>query len=283
MNPRPVALRAAQWLCDGLPDASRFGLAERLADLRWRLAPKDRLAIQANLRLVLGEESTGHAAMIREVFRNFGRYLVEFFTIHRIPRPHVDVEGYEHLRDAYRAHRGAIILTGHVGTWEVGAVLIHRMGFPVTAVALPHEDRSTNQLFNRQRRRAGIDVVPVGQDAARQCLESLRRGRLVGLLGDWVFDGHGVAVPFCGREVVLPRGPAVLSQRGQAPIVPTFLTREGIWRFRLTFARPLWPGPAEPRERVVRTLMEGYAEVLERQIRRSPSQWLLFHRLGATD
>ena len=276
MSVKYLGYRLIERMSGCLPQRCLYRCAEQLADVTWRCSARDRAAVQANLSLALGAPVLGRSFLARDVFRNFGRYLIEFFSVHRVPQPDVQVEGYDHLTDAQRPGRGTIVLTAHVGNWEVGAVLIHRMGFPIAPVALPHDDPKMDRLFNEQRTRCGITVIPVGAHAARYSLQHLREGYLLGLLGDQDFSGNGQTVSFNGREVILPRGPALLSLWSQAPIVPTFLIREGDWKFRLCFEQPLWPRAGTVDDASVRGVVQSYVTVLERYLRRFASQWLLF-------
>ena len=222
--------------------------------------------------------------MVREVFRNFGRYLVEFFTIHQAQHPEIRMEGYDHLVSAQRHHRGTIILTGHLGNWEVGAALLQRMGFPVAVVALPHDDPRMDRLFNQQRQRCGLTVIPLGADAAARSLRSLRDGFLLGLLGDREFSGNGLTLRVDGWKATLPRGPATLSLRAQVPVVPSFLIREGVWKFRFCFEPIVWPQTRQVNEASIVTLTQTYAAIFERYLTRFPEQWLMFQPIvgGAT-
>ncbi len=266
-----AAFKLAQWLSEALPPSQAFRLAEWTADTHGRGSAADRAAVTANLA-ALGVDPS--EARVREVFRNFGRYLVEFFTMHRSDSA-VVVDGASYLDDIRRRRCGAIILTAHVGNWELGAVVLKRMGVPLTVVALQHDDPGTNALFDRQRRRCGLEVVPLGAHAARQCLQRLREGRMIGLLGDREFGRNGVSASFLGQPLTLPKGPAVLSLRAQAPIVPTFLIREGRGAFRLCIEPPLWPGRAAGVS-AVGALTQRYAGILERYLTRYPEQWLMF-------
>lgn len=271
-----VGYRLGQWLASTLPTESAFRLAERLADVQWRRSAKDREAVHNNLSVLLDAPPPVGAPIVREVFRNFGRYLVEFLTMHRVHQPEVSLEGYEHLTKTLHPRRGTIVLTGHIGNWELAGVVIRRTGIPLTAVALPHQDPRTDQLFNWQRRRCGLNVIPLGADATRRALQDLRQGHCLGLVGDREFSTHGLTTPLCQRQVVLPRGPALLSLRGQAPVVPLFLIREGMWRFRLYVEPPIWPAASRPNEGSVQMLTRAYAAVFERYLRRFPDQWLMF-------
>ena len=278
MAAKYAGYRLAQWLSLRLPGGAAFRCAERLADAWCQLSAGNRAVVQANLSMALGRPVAAGDPLVREVFRNFGRYLVEFFTSHLAERCRVQIQGDGHLDDARRRHEGVIVLTGHVGNWELGAVALRRMGWPVSVVALPHEDPRMDRLFNRQRERSGLEVIPSGPEAARRSLQHLREGGLLGLVGDREFSDNGMRVSVCGQGFLLPRGPATLSLRSRAPMVPTFLIREAPWTFRLYVEAPIWP-PARARDaQAVRAATQDYAAVFERYLKRFPTQWLMFQR-----
>ena len=277
MSIKSFSYRLAQRLSVLLPSRSAFQVAEHLADLQWRTSAKDRQAVQHNLSLILGTPIQAGSPLVREVFRNFGRYLVEFFSIHRVPHPAITLEGFEHLTGAVRSRRGAIAMTAHFGNWELAAVMLRRHGMPISAIALPHHDPGMDRLFTQQRARCGIATIPLGADAARRGVRCLRDGGVLGVLADREFFGHGLTVSLCGQEVLFPRGPAILSLRAQAPVVPVFLVREGPWAFRLCVEPPIWPTTMDGRlDRSIRRLTQAYADVVARHLRRFPDQWLMF-------
>ena len=274
-----VGWRMSQWLGQRAPLSFLYRLAEGLADRQWRASAKDRRAVQANLTLALGVLVPERSPVVREVFRNFARYLVEFFSLHRVPMSAVETEGLRYLHEAHGRGRGVILLSAHFGNWEMGAVMIHRLGFTLRAVVLPHADPRTDQVFNEQRRRCGIDVIPLGPDAMRESLRTLREGHLLGVAGDQQFTRHGLSARLCGRTVTLPSGPSLLSLRSQAPIVPTFLVRAGAGRFRLCVEPPMWPPTRPHGPSAFAQLTQRYATILQRYLTRFPSQWLLFQPL----
>lgn len=293
--------RLAQWVSNGLPPRVGVRLAEQLADLQWRRAAHDRAAVQSNLRVVLNHSAADDGSMVREVFRNFARYLVEFLTAHRPRHAAITIEGTERVVSAIRPLQGCIILSGHLGNWELGAIALRRLGFPISSVVLPHQDPRVNLFFNEQRFRCGVGAVPLGIRAAQRCIELLRAGRQLAVLGDREFGQHALPVSFFGRRCAMPRGPALLSLRTGVPVIPVFFIREGLWRFRFYVEAPIYPVASRPpssaqgREGQVgshggalqdlRThdqvlqLTQAYVKVIERYIQRFPSQWLMFQPL----
>lgn len=277
MSRAAIPCHLAYWLANVLPGPVAFGVAECLADLQWRCSPAARRSVRMNLSLVLGREIGEYAPSVRNVFRNFARYLVEFFTVHRLADPEVSWEGRGYLDQTLRECRRAIALTAHLGNWELAAVLVRRTGVLVRAVALPHAQSRLDRLFNRQRERCGLEMIAIGPTAAHRSLHALRREGLLGLLGDWALGDEGIQVTLCGQSVWFPRGPALLSLRSRTPILPIFLIREGTWKFRLCIEPPIHPPPGRQGLETVRALTQAYASALERHLRRDPEQWLLFH------
>ena len=267
--------RLAEWMYATLPSGVCLRLAERLADVQWRFSSVDRAAVRANLATVLGHPVAEDSPVVREVFRNFGRYLVEFFNAHRHQGSAVTIEGTEQIVERVAPNQGWIILSAHLGNWELGAMALSRLGCRVSVVALPHRDPRTNQLFDASRLRGGVQVVPRGLGATQRCLDLLRKGWALGIAGDREFGSNGITVSFFGRPATLPRGPALLSLRTGAPAVPVFLIREGLWRFRFHVEPPIWPDGPQTHASVL-ALTQRYAHVIERAIRRCPSQWLMF-------
>ncbi len=269
--------RTARWLAQTLWPRAAYACADLAADFSCRRAQRERRAIAANLSLALGSSVSESSPLVRDVFRNFGRYLVDFFRIHRAQEPNLTIEGSGHLAQAHRVGKGVLLLSAHLGNWELGAVMVRRMGFPVAALVLPHQDPGTDRIFNAQRERCGVVAIPLGAGAVKRAVQWLRVGGLLGILGDMDLSQDGLEATVCGRPVSLPRGPAVLSIRTGAPVVPVYLIREGPGAFRLCIEPPIWPSLAE--EGAVARLTGAYAAVLERYVRRFPDQWLLFQQI----
>lgn len=228
--------------------------------------------------------------MTREVFRNFGKYLVEFlrmdgmvnkdFIAHR-----VKIENIDRIAQAQEKGKGAIIMTAHIGNWELGAVLLNMLGYPLMAVALPHKERPVNDLFNHQREVHGIMVVATN-NAIRKCMEQLKSNKIIAIVGDRDFTVKGgELMDFFGTKTLIPKGTAIFSKKTGAPIIPTFLIREPDGTFRLSILEPLFPGADEegvPEEEAIRKIMRRYLAVIEDQVRCYPTQWLLFREFAVS-
>lgn len=281
MGTSPLYYRVIQGACAVLPARWCEAVMVWLAD-RWMWwARPDRAAVRANLELVLGPGASVSAEMVREVFRNFARYLCEFFSAHHAHQTTVVLQHPERLQQAAAAGRGVIIMSAHLGNWEIGGMILSRLGYTISAVVLPHVNRRVDRLFNAQRRRCGLGAIPLGPRAAHAAMGQLRRGELLAVLGDREFGHNGMLVSFCGHQVTMPRGPALLSVRTGAPLVPTFLTREGPRQFRLAFEEPCWPSPTAAHQEEIERLTAASTAAIERSVRQCPTQWVMFQPCNA--
>jgi lauroyl/myristoyl acyltransferase len=275
-----VLYRLSQCVVWVLPLKWSYRLAEAISDWHYCWSHKDRRAVTKNMQFILS--NTDHLQHhVREVCRNFGRYLVEFFCMKRLTdnakwTERVQVEHLDRIETALSRGKGAILLTAHIGNWELGGVILGKLGYPVLAVALPHKERVVNLWFNRQRTDNGVEVVPPNA-ALRRCLNRLRNNQLVALVGDRDFGGSGIPINFFGQRTVFPKGPVAFAAKTGAAIVPVYLMRKGDGLFRLMISEPMFPDTWELNdERAWPSMIQQYAQDIEAKVRAYPNQWMMF-------
>ena len=281
--------RFARFLVNRLSLATSYKLGVVLSDIQYIFSFRDRKAVYNNLKRIC-PDAKNLREMAREVFRNFGKYLVEFLRMDGMVDKdfiarRVKIENIERIDQALKKGKGAIIMTAHIGNWELGAVLLNMLGYPLMAVALPHKERPVNDLFNHQREVHGITVVAT-HNAIRKCMEQLKDNKIIAIVGDRDFTVKGgELIDFFGAKTLIPKGAAIFSKKTGAPIVPTFLIREPDNMFRLSILDPIFPGADEegvPEEEAIRKIMRRYLAVIEDQVRRYPTQWLLFREFAVS-
>ena len=262
-----------------------YKLAVLITDIQYFCSFRDRKAVQNNLRSIL-PNSSNVSVHAREVFRNFGRYLVEFFKMDKMLdeqfiKNHIQINGVEHLDDVLKKGKGGVIVSAHIGNWELGAVLVSVLGYPLMVVALPHKERPVNDLFNQQREAKGVTVVPP-KTAIRRCMEQLKANKLIALVADRDFNTNGIEMDFLGRKMLIPKGPAMFSWKTGAPIIPVFCIRGENGNFVMSCHEPLYPpnkNTSMDENEIVLEIMRRYVKIIEEQIRAYPSQWLLFREI----
>jgi KDO2-lipid IV(A) lauroyltransferase len=218
----------------------------------------------------------------RASFRHLGREAVATFRLGRMGpeevRRRTDVEGFEALEAAVRSRRGAIVVTGHLGNWEIGGASLAARGIPLVAVA----QRQRNPLFEadlvRNRERLGMVVVE-RRDAPRRVLRALREGQAAGIVGDQNLRRGGVFVDFFGRKASTAKGAAVFALRTGAPVfVGAVRAMGGIpHRYHVRLEEvPFHPG-GDMEEDALR-LTEAHTRYLERRVMEAPEQYFWQHR-----
>lgn len=258
-----------------LPLKVGYQVAAFLSILKYYISPRDRKAVIDNLKKILPKNKHNKVNnYAKTVFINFGKYLLEFFRFsledRDILNKLVTVKGLNHIDAALKQGKGVIILSAHTGNWELGGIYMALLGYPMLAVALPHRYHKVNSFFNSQREKMGVVVASSIGIGVKRIYEALKKNKLVALVGDRDFTNGGVKIKFLGGEKLIPKGPAFISKRTGAPIIPGFLKRKSDDSFVLEFLEPL------PRCEDESRTIETYAAIIEHIIKQDPTQWLLF-------
>ncbi|MFH0856207.1 MAG: lysophospholipid acyltransferase family protein [Candidatus Omnitrophota bacterium] len=274
--------RLAQSLALRLPIKSSYRIAVFAADLYSAFAFIDRSRVAENLKIIFPQKTGPEISVIRkQLFRNFAKYLVDFFRFHKLDmkyiKENIHLRNMHYVDSALTFGQGVILVTAHLGNWELGGVVISMLGYPFITVALRHKSKEVDAFFNGQRQSRGVRVLPLG-NAAKGCLKALRNNELLALVGDRDFVGKGMTVDFFGKPTIFPLGPAALSLQTKARIIPGFMLRNKDDSFDLVMDKPIEYTPTGDNEKDSREIIARCKEVFEDYIRRYPEQWYMFRR-----
>lgn len=277
-----MIVRASATVLGRLPERPALGLGRRLGDIAWLALPRRRRLALANLaRAFPGASAAERRRLCRASFRHLGAMVVELARL--LARPLDDTlariafEGREHLDAAMGASGRVLLLTAHLGNWEMLSAAHRLMPYALSVVVRPLDVPALDALTAALRRKTGVELIDK-RGASRSVLEALRGGRMVGILMDQnATRREAVFVPFFGCPASTSRGLALLALRTGAPVVPVFARREPDGRHRVVF-EPALPRPAtnDPELAVVE-LTAQCNEAIERAVRRAPEQWLWIH------
>ena len=274
----------ARWLALILPLSLAYRVGVFLTGFKFFFNRDERRSMKENLRQIIKNDTLKIEKLPRIIYANFGRYLVDFFRADKINKKYlekyVDIRNLEYMDEALQKGKGAIGLTAHLGNWELSAQALALLGYKMNAIALTHKVENIDRLFNHQREVTGVKVVPVGV-SVRRCFSALKRNEIVGILGDRDFSGeNGIFVDFLGKKLLAPKGPAVLSIRTGAAIVPGFVIRDkknGCF-LKYTFEKPIYPVKTADEEAEVKRITEEFIAIIEKYVRENPEQWFMFRR-----
>lgn len=253
-------------------------LGDRAGRFAARLAPAKAAVLGDNLRRV--DPSLTDAELDRLVsagFGSYGRYWAETLRLPSLSAEAIDngfkVEGYHHLQGVRDAGYGPIMVLPHLGGWEWAAAWLGRVAeIPVSAVVERLESDEVFEWFVDLRSSYGISVLPLADGVFADLVAAVRAKHVVCLLGDRDLSGTGTVVDFLGQPTRLPIGPAILSRRTGAPLVPTAVFFDGANR-RCVVGRPIWPDNERPLREAALLALAQVAVELETFIRSAPDQW----------
>lgn len=280
-----IIYRIGEFIALNLPLKLGYKLAVLISDLNYIISFSDRKAVKDNLKVIFPDKSNREIYVIRrKMFRNFAKYLVDFFRFSKLDiesiKKNIRIENLHYFDEEIKKGSGIIILTAHLGNWELGGIIIALLGYPLWVVALPHKNKRVDEFFNYQRESKGIQVIPFGK-AARQCLNLLKENKLLALVGDRDFSEKGITIDFFGKKTLFPLGPAAFSLKTNTCIIPGFMVRNPDDTFTLRIEKPIYPeksGGPDKNEVEVLKIINNYKLIFEDYIRKYPDQWYMFKK-----
>jgi len=262
-------------LLAALPEGAGRELCAGLGWLGFWWVARDRRLARGNLKRVYPDWPVERVeAMARLVFKELGRNVYDFMRYpdlgERDRRNLIQVEGVEVLEGLRLQGRGAVIVTGHFGSWEILAARLVAEGYPLKAMARPIKERRLEDLLSRHRERMGVETFPSSRFSLAP-LRHLRKGGFLGVLADQRVKTGGTVVRFLGHPTRMTDAPARLALASQVPLVPVAIRRlpNGQHRARVWSVVEPCGTTAE--------LTQALAEILETAIRECPEQWMWFH------
>lgn len=268
-----------------LPDPIAWRLPDRVGTLWYRMADDgQKEQVRRNQRRIRPHLSDRDLeAVVRDAYRSYARYWLDSFRAHLLDQDDVlartERDGIEIMDGVAAEGRGAILATGHLGSWDIGAFWSNARGWRLTVVAELLEPRPVFERFVKLRQQLGMGVVPLvrGGDMVSRLEQVIADGGTATLLADRDLTKKGPVVEFFGEPCRLPPGPATLARRTKRPVVPgAFLTTARGWRGVIR----------EPIDIAHLSVEEGtqrVAAALEDLILEAPEQWHVFVRNWLAD
>lgn len=254
-----------------------------------RLARHSRFerTILANLELALGSETTAteRKQIAQGVRLHSARLMREWIQLSRNKAQSPDwIRSRVRLDDSYailqREHskgRGVLVLTAHLGNWELLAARLHQEGFPGVVVGRKRAHDSTADWLIDMRKSYGVTTM--AQDCSpRDLLRVLKHGEVIGMLSDLeVRRLDGEFLPFFGVPALTMTAPAALARAARVPLLPArCVLREG--EYVLSFEEPLEADSTLDRKAQPIELLTRLNATYERWIRETPEQWAWHQR-----
>lgn len=273
-----LGFRTIEGVIARLPRRLAYAIGVIASTLAFPLLARQRKALEANLHQVLPEMA---APQLRKLaWRNWLNYCkawIDFFKIPRMEKQRLSSlltpMGLEHLDTAMAAGRGVIVVSIHMGSWELAAASWAASFGEIGVMVEQIEPRRLFEHVFRLRSRMGIRVIPLSRTGARDIMRMLKDHRMVVLAMDRDILNTGGRFPFFGRTARFPTGAVEIALKTGAPILPAFCMRDQNDAYIAIGEPPLFLTPSEDHAADVRSAMEAILATFERYIKRYPDQW----------
>jgi lauroyl/myristoyl acyltransferase len=252
-----------------VPSPWRYPLARWIARVDCRLNRRRRDVLVGNLTPLVG----GGAApkLAPQMLGNFCMTAVDFFCAPPdLPR-RVHFNDWPLLERIYRETKRVMLVTAHVGHWEIGISCVVEKGYPMAGVYAPYREDAVVQWI-LSHRNANVEWIPATPGAAEHCVGAIKKGRVLGMVADIPFGERGRRVWFHGHAARLPIGPWAIAALARATVIPTFIIRRAPGEYRGTFHAPIRPVAGSLREQIVQA-QDIYIKHLEYYLNSYPTQW----------
>lgn len=266
-----------------IPRKWAFRLGNALGRIWFAVDKKHRKIAIDNLTRAFGNEKKASEikTLAERVFNNLGQILLEIGWSLRLDEKkrskYFRIEGISHVKHAYKKGKGILVLTGHMGNWELLTVAASIIGYPLSIVVRPLDFKPLDLYFINIRTRYGGKLIPA-KYSLRAILRSLNRGEAIGLLMDQSANWReGIFSEFFGIQTWTNKGLALLALKTEAPVIPVFLIREK-FGFTIKILPEVPLIKTGDKRKDVEANTQQYNKIIESIIRQYPDQWFWVHR-----
>ncbi len=266
-----------------LPRPLARRLAAEVTGILYALLPKLRKTAETNLHIAFPELTEAERdAVIRKMVRNLGWMAAEFARFPKYSKENIEeivvLDGNENFLEGRKLGKGVLILTGHIGAWELSSFAHALYGYPLHFMARPLDNQRIDALVNSYRCASGNRTI-FKNESARVMLKILKDAGTIGVLADQnTMPDEAVFVDFFGKLASTTTGIARVALHTDAAVVPGYAVwDESIGKYRLRFEPAMELIRTGDVERDVRENTQRFTKVLEDIIRKYPDQWVWVH------
>jgi KDO2-lipid IV(A) lauroyltransferase len=277
-----------QAIVEHLPRPWAYAVAVVAARIAWWFSPLARPRLEYNLKIACPELENDPQALRLMSWQNFRNHAKAYADLMQLPsarieamRPLLKVDGEEYLDEARVMGKGLLVVSCHMGSYEVCSAIWSATVAPVSFFAEELEPRELFEWYRDTRARLGISVLTLDHGGIRRVLQALREQEMVITAIDRDITGTGYLMPFFGKLAPIPLGPAAIALRLGTPLFPVCVYRMPDDTYQAEAAPLVMPvSTGNPRVDQVRVTQELMRHI-EGFIQRHPEHWHVPHRIWA--
>lgn len=242
-------------------------------------------AVDALRRSLPEKTDDERKTILSQMYRNLGMNTIEEFRMASVSHAYLEEnilwEHETYVREALTHGKGMIVLTAHLGNFDLLCTIAPKFNYPTTIISKVIKNAAINKLWMDARSRFGLKFLPA-HNSYRQCLAALRKNEIVGFALDQnMIDTEGIFVDFFGKPACTSPGLAYMAAQSGAMVVPVFMIRIENGRHRVVVMPPI-PAPPNRKPETIQEYTQLYTKIIEDAIRMHPDQWIWVHRRWKT-
>lgn len=249
------------------------------------LKKKYRTATIENINIITGKKLGNFHKFILayKIYCNFSLYFVDIFYFrdkskHDIIKYLDELSGVPDFEKTLSFGKGAVLLTAHLGNWELGGYFLGKKKLPINVVYFPDRFKKLEFFRSTTRNKMLVNEINVetGLFSAMPIIRALRKNELVAMQGDRDFRADGVKVIFFERQVRFPSGPVICAMAAKSPIIPVFII-ETKGNYKIIAKPAIIPTGSIKKQDDIIDNVQRVANVIEEMVRENPTQWYCFY------
>lgn len=284
-----LCLRSVAFLSRSLSWQVGIRLGGWIGALFFHLLRRERARSLDSLKIAFGSSKSERDLneIMKKSFQNLGKGLIEILNFQDLNEGEINalvtIEGEEYLKEAEAEGNGTILITGHIGNWELMAAVLSVRGYPLHVIAAPLYDPRIDEWIVRLRARFDIETISRGSpSSSKKILGVLRKKEVLGLLIDQDTQANGVFVNFFNKKAYTPGGAAQLALKSGATTLMCFVIRLPNNRHRVTIEKPMALTQTGDHQKDVEVNTARFTSRIEEHIKQYPDQWVWMHRRWKT-
>ena len=277
-----IAIRTIGFVLNLLPYSFAMKVGDSLGWFTYRILGVRRKITLINLKATFKEEYS-----IKELdriglksYQTFTKSFIDYILFPSLKDKILNLvqfEGKENFDKALAKSKGAILVTGHFGSWELMGAAISKAGYPLDFLVGEQHNILIDNVMNDYRQLMGIGIIKMGV-AAKGVIKALKSNRFVAMLSDQDAGGDGTIVNFFEMPASTPKGPAAFALKVGAPIIMGYTAREKGNIHKIKVEEPIFLETSGNKEEDIQKLTQIYTSMLENYIRKYPDHWFWPHR-----
>jgi len=275
----PVIYRLGTKWMGYIPRFLSYAISHVMAEISYVFYRSAVANVKRNLSRALPSAPDEELSSITKgLFRNYSKYLVDYGRFTRLNKKEViskiiHFDGEENLHAALNMDKGVILLTAHLGNWELGGIFFASYGIKMNVVTLVDDNPEIDEMRSSYREKHDVNTITLGSPfSSVEMLKALNNKETVAMLVDRYHEGpENITTDFFSRPAKFPRGPFILARLSEAPVIVAFVVREG-HGYKGIIEKPLLVSD----EKEENEALKKTVKILEKYIIMYPDQWYNF-------